>query len=141
MPKPSQLPRGLRNNNPLNIVKSGIPWRGKIANGTDPTFEQFSSLAYGVRAALLNLRGYITRHYVDTPLTIIHRWSPDGEKLEASYLRAVCYKGGFKEHERIKWANKNQVCRLVWAMAYVECGQEIPFGVVENAYSMIANGK
>ena len=46
------LPRGIRNNNPGNIVISNNSWQGKIAvaQNTDGHFEQFTELYYGLRA-------------------------------------------------------------------------------------------
>lgn len=32
-------PRGIRNNNPANLIKTSIPWNGKLANNTDGRFE------------------------------------------------------------------------------------------------------
>jgi len=52
-------PRGIRNNNPGNIVRSSIQWQGSIPADQvsqvlgvnyDPTFEQFVDASYGVRA-------------------------------------------------------------------------------------------
>lgn len=46
------LSRGLRNNNPGNLILTSIGWDGKIPNAqnTDGTFEQFTSANYGIRA-------------------------------------------------------------------------------------------
>ena len=45
--------RGMRNNNPLNIIKSEkINWQGEVKPSTDPNFAQFETLEYGLRAAL-----------------------------------------------------------------------------------------
>ena len=42
----------MRNNNPLNIVKSEkINWQGEVKPSTDPNFAQFETLEYGLRAA------------------------------------------------------------------------------------------
>ena len=41
------LPRGLRNNNPLNIRRSKDQWQGLRAQQTDASFCQFESLEYG----------------------------------------------------------------------------------------------
>ena len=44
--------RGMRNNNPLNIIKSEkINWQGEVKPSTDPNFAQFETLEYGLRAA------------------------------------------------------------------------------------------
>lgn len=133
-----QLPRGLRNNNPLNIRISGTPWQGKVTHNTDGTFEQFTSLEYGVRAALVNIRTYIRRDRLCNITQIISRWAPgsDGNNVKA-YIEVVCSRSNLSATEIIKFNDKNKLCRLVWAMAYVECGVEISFGRVENAWAII----
>ena len=45
------LPAGLRNNNAGNILKTSIPWVGKIPEDQNPTiWEIFTSSEYGIRA-------------------------------------------------------------------------------------------
>ena len=44
------LPRGIRNNNPLNIRRSKDQWQGLRAQQTDASFCQFETLEYGWRA-------------------------------------------------------------------------------------------
>ena len=44
------LARGMRNNNPLNIIKSEkINWQGEVKPSTDPNFAQFETLLYEAR--------------------------------------------------------------------------------------------
>ena len=54
------LPRGIRNNNPLNIRRSKDQWKGLRAQQTDSQFCQFETLEYGWRAAFYLL----TRTYI-----------------------------------------------------------------------------
>ena len=55
--------RGMRNNNPLNIIKSEkINWQGEAKPSTDPNFAQFETLEYGLRAAFKLLQTYYTKH-------------------------------------------------------------------------------
>ncbi len=76
------LPRGIRNNNPGNIIVSNIPWRGKIpiSQNTDvgyPQLEQFDTMENGIRALLKNI---YAKFGSDTNLTlgeIAYRWNPD----------------------------------------------------------------
>ena len=56
------IPRGIRNNNPLNIRRSKDQWQGLRAVQTDPSFCQFETLEYGWRAAFKLL----TRTYYHT---------------------------------------------------------------------------
>lgn len=132
------LPRGLRNNNPLNIRISSTPWQGKIAENTDGAFEQFTSLEYGLRAGLVNIRTYIRRDRLDAISVIIPKWAPilDGNDVRA-YVRLVSNKSGVPATRRLSYNDRYDLCRIVWAMAWVECGQEISFGAVEKAWALI----
>ena len=56
MAKKKQLPRGLRNNNPLNIRKGAQRWQGQTGN--DGAFCIFESMEYGYRAAFRLLHTY-----------------------------------------------------------------------------------
>lgn len=133
-----QLPRGIRNNNPLNIRISGTPWQGKVTNNTDGTFEQFTSLELGIRAALVNIRTYIKRDHLCNITLIISRWAPRSDRNNVkAYIEVVCNRANLTATEIIKYNDKNKLCRLVWAMAYVECGVVISFGRVENAWALI----
>ena len=132
------LPRGLRNNNPLNIRVSSTPWQGKIAENTDGAFEQFISIEYGLRAGLVNIRTYIKRDRLDTISVIIPKWAPalDGNDVRA-YVRLVSDKSGVQATKRLSYNDRYELCRIVWAMAWVECGQEISFEAVEKAWALI----
>ena len=72
------LPRGIRNNNPLNIRKSKDQWQGMRREQTDSAFCQFENLAYGWRAAFKLL-------YVEnvSRLTGIHPDEPLGIPSES----------------------------------------------------------
>lgn len=132
------LPRGLRNNNPLNIRISSTPWQGKITENTDGAFEQFISLEYGLRAGLVNIRTYIKRDRLDSISVIIPKWAPalDGNDVRA-YVRLVSNKSGVPATRRLSYNDRFELCHIVWAMAWVECGQEISFSAVEKAWALI----
>lgn len=131
-----QLPRGIRNNNPLNIRK-GNDWQGERHPQTDAAFEEFKSLEWGIRAGFLILFNYIAkRPPIDTPSAIVRRWAPPSENATQRYIDIVCQRSGLTPDGRIKKTDKNKLCRLVAAMCYVECGQDISFGRIENAYEM-----
>lgn len=132
-----QTPRGLRNNNPLNIRRNNIQWQGLADEQTDREFCVFRSLEYGIRAAFVILRTYITKYRLTSVALIIGRWAPPTENNTAQYVNVVLERSGIQSNERLDFKKKNQMCRLLWAMAYVECGQMISFGRIENAYAMI----
>ena len=133
-----KAPRGIRNNNPLNLRITATPWQGKKIPNTDGSFEQFTNLEYGLRAAMVNIRTMIKRDRLDRIATLIPRWAPksDGNDVIA-YIKYVCDRSKIGMNDRLDCNNKNQICRLVWAMAEMECGVPISFGRVENAWSLI----
>lgn len=88
------LPRGLRNNNPLNIRHSASRWQGARVEQTDKAFVQFTSMKMGYRAAWRILETYYkhfeAQHKPFTPRNIIYRWAPPEENDSEAYLRRVC---------------------------------------------------
>lgn len=116
--------RGYRNNNPLNIRISGNAWQGKVPtySNTDGVFEQFTSMAYGFRAAMVNIRTYILNYGARTVQAIISKWAPPSENSTNSYITHVCQLTGFAPTMVIDPTNKDQMCRLVKAMAFIENG-------------------
>lgn len=118
----TNLPRGYRNNNPLNIrLYSSNKWLGKVYTNTDGEFEQFKSMEYGYRAALQLIRKYISSGY-NTVSSIISRWAPTTENNTQRYIERVCRTTGFTPGTIIGAYNKEQMCSLVYAMAIVENG-------------------
>ena len=125
----STLPRGYRNNNPLNIrYNSANKWQWAVAKNTDGTFEQFTTMAYGYRAALVLLRKYINTYGLHTVTEIINRWAPPTENNTSGYISRVIGTNGWTASTVIDADDKEQMCKLVYAMA-----------LVENGYSVLPN--
>ena len=132
------VPRGLRNNNPLNLRISASPWQGKITPNTDGAFEQFKTLELGIRAAMVNLRTLIRRDHIERLADIIYKWAPPTDHNNTEkYIERVVEISSMGRSDRILAANRNQICRLLWAMAQVECGCVIEYGRFEIAWSLI----
>lgn len=70
------LPRGIRNNNPFNMVKSLSNWIGKIQPSKDSAFEQFDTMENGVRAGLINLRNAYYKKGLKSVEAIITKYCP-----------------------------------------------------------------
>lgn len=89
-------PRGLRNNNPLNIekTKGGNPWQGEIVPSGDSRFAQFRTIAYGYRAAFKLLNNYQRNYGLDTIRKMIGRWAPSNENHTDTYVRTVAERSG-----------------------------------------------
>lgn len=128
-------PRGIRNNNPLNI-RIGNTWLGEVPNPTDSEFEQFVSIRYGLRAAFVILRRYIRRYRRNTPTKIIRAWAPAVENNTQRYIEVVCKRSLIAPDEVIDYADKNTMVRLVKAMAFVECGVQLDDDVIGSSYDI-----
>jgi hypothetical protein len=133
--KTTIIPRGIRNNNPLNI-RIGNQWLGERANPNDPAFEQFVAMEYGIRAGFVLLRRYI-RHYKRTNITaIIEAWAPRSENDTQTYIHVVSKRSGIEPTEAIRYDDKTTMCNLVDAMIRMECGQPVERRIIEKAYDL-----
>lgn len=131
----SAIPRGIRNNNPLNI-RIGNTWLGEVPNPTDSDFEQFVHIKYGLRAGFCILRRYIRRYHRDTITKIVHAWAPATENDCASYIKVVAHHSGINPDAPIDYADIASMCKLVQAMAFVECGRVLDIKVIEESYKI-----
>lgn len=130
-----QVPRGIRNNNPLNI-RIGNTWLGERQNPTDPAFEEFVSIEYGYRAAFLILRRYIRRYKRQTIATIISTWAPPSENATQRYIDFVANKMGIAPDVPILFEDKETMTQLVAAMQMMECGVTADMDKVSRGYDM-----
>lgn len=90
----ARLPRGIRNNNPGNIERTGTRWRGMAEDqSADPRFIVFESPLWGLRAIARVLRTY-RRRGIDTVRSIIARWAPPHENPTEAYIAAVAARLG-----------------------------------------------
>lgn len=117
----SSLPIGLRNNNPLNIRVSNNTWLGKVAS--DNAFEKFSSLEYGIRAAVKNLLTYYNRDGLKTVKQIVNKWAPPTENHTLNYISYVSQTMGVASNAALP-LDKNIFASLVAAMSDVELGKQ-----------------
>ncbi|MBQ3700212.1 MAG: hypothetical protein II886_09925 [Prevotella sp.] len=97
------LPRGIRNNNPLNIRRTAKDqWKGLAAQQSDRAFCQFKSLEWGWRAAFqLLTRTYYHKYRLYTIRGIISRWAPSSENDSHSYIENVSRLTGIDPDEPI----------------------------------------
>ena len=124
-PGADRKPRGLRNNNPLNIRRTADEWRGMRKKQTDPAFCQFITMAYGWRAALLLLtHTYYRRYRLSTIRAIITRWAPPTENNTEAYIQTVADRLGYDPQMPlgVPADHPDRWMQLALAMAAVENG-------------------
>lgn len=115
------MPRGIRNNNPLNIKKSNTAWQGKTA-GTDTVFETFSSAEYGIRAGAKILLTYQSKYGLNTVKDIINRFAPTIENDTNAYAQHVAQQMGISTTKAINVKDIDTLIPLVTAMIKHENG-------------------
>ena len=131
-------PRGVRNNNPLNIRRGKDKWQGevqylerittdKLGNETktrevDRTFCQFTEMKYGYRAAFKLLRKYIEKYQCNTIAKIINRWAPPCENATGKYICIVCGYAIMDANTIIDVTDKDVMLNLVEGMCVAENG-------------------
>jgi hypothetical protein len=82
-------PRGIRNNNPGNIDRTGDRWLGMSLEQTDPRFVNFIAPQYGIRAMARLLLRYADIHGCSTVRKLVGRWAPSVENDTSAYVQAV----------------------------------------------------
>ena len=135
-------PRGLRNNNPLNIRRAQSKWLGEVDshNGRrDRLFCQFGSLVYGYRAAGKLLQTYQKKYKLYVLSQIIGRWAPPSENNTRYYATVVANQMTKELGEPISVASLLDVCKdketlraLLVSMHLVENGQ-LPSAIEREA--------
>lgn len=132
--------RGIRNNNPLNIIK-GNNWQGERNPQTDKRFEEFESMEYGIRAGFIIMRNNMKEslpkyRQCNTLRKLITRWAPPSENNTAKYIEFVSKKSGLHPDEEIRYREKKKMCAICDAMIRMECGVTLDLKIIESAYDM-----
>lgn len=128
-------PRGIRNNNPLNI-RIGNTWLGERPEPKDKAFEEFVTIEYGYRAAFCILRRYIRRYKKNTITAIVSTWAPVTENNTQRYIDVVSKLMKLAPDVPIEYEDKETMVRLVMAMQVQECGVPADMAKVKKGYEM-----
>lgn len=134
-------PRGIRNNNPLNIRK-GNSWKGERPYQTDESFEEFISMEYGLRAGFKLMRNHITgfkgtRPRMNTIQKLIGVWAPRTENATDRYVKLVCQRTGYSPTQIIDAYDEKMMVSIARAMTFVECGVEVDAVYFYSAWSLL----
>lgn len=118
----TQIERGLRNNNPMNIVKSGSKWIGLSQSQPDSKFATFTRIGYGLRAGVyLLIKSYIQAKKLNTITKILNVYAPPSENDTQSYIDSVSTQTGIRP-ETIIVPTRATMKKLIIAMTKLENG-------------------
>ncbi|MUV03170.1 hypothetical protein GN157_05555 [Flavobacterium rakeshii] len=127
-------PRGIRNNNPGNIILTNENWQGKISNSqnTDGKFEQFTEIRYGIRAMMRNIISKVNKGN-NTVTGLISVLSPAFENDTAGYIATVANTLGISPTIAIELSQESLIalCKII---AAVENGNEYAALITESDY-------
>lgn len=134
----SNAPRGIRNNNPGNLIFTNINWKGKLSRhqNNDRRFEMFIAPVFGVRAMIKDLKHDIEKGKNTIP-KLVEEYAPRFENNTDRYIETVCK--DLKVSKRAKLLpTKNTLRLLVLSMTRVETGGDyVSNDLFEQAYAMI----
>ena len=138
-----KLPRGIRNNNPLNIRRSGDKWQGLKTLQEDKEFFQFETIEWGWRAAFVILcKTYYGKYKLRTIRDIVTRWAPPKENNTEAYIRHVSDYTGIGPDRDLGDPQTHPTNWLLigYAMAVMENGKTLPPIPMIKGFSL-ATGK
>ncbi len=130
----SDQTRGVRNNNPLNLRKTNTGWKHKV-EGTDTEFETFSSMMWGVRASLRNMRTHYYRG-VNTIQKMISIWAPPSENNTNAYVAFIVKETGREKYKGFEW-NQDNIYPIVKAMCQIESKYDLDVNTFKDAWKNI----
>ncbi len=116
-------PRGIRNNNPLNLEFRDQPGAA-MESGSRPRFARFGSMDDGVTAATRQLLLYGQRGH-DSVQAIVSRWAPPSENNTAAYIADVSSALGVRPGQTLNLRDPEVMGQLIGAMARKENGRPL----------------
>lgn len=114
-------PRGIRNNNPGNIVRTSGAWEGEVA-GQDAKFKTFATPEQGIAAVGRNLLSYEGKG-LNTISGIINRWAPPSENNTSEYVSTVSKAMGVSPDAKLDMKDPAVLTSLTRAIIKHENGQ------------------
>jgi len=141
---PITYPRGIRNNNPGNVIvtkpvdlwKEQVPY--EFNNDIGKKFHQFKTFEHGLRAMVMTLyNGYFSKG-LNTTAKIINKYAPKHENNVNAYVDAIYKFSGISKTQVMKF-DKNTIFKLVRAMIQQENGSKYKISETQfnSAWSII----
>lgn len=134
----SSAPRGIRNNNPGNLIFTNINWTGKLPKeqNKDRRFEMFIAPEYGIRAMIKDLKNDIEKGKNTVP-ALMTEYAPRFENNTDAYIQMVCKDLKVSATAKLL-PTKNTLRLLVHSISRVENGGNfITNELFDKAYAMI----
>ena len=134
------MSRGLRNNNPGNIRRSRVRYKGEVRPSRDPDFKEFSTMAYGYRAVFVLLDTYRSCYGLTTIRQMLNRYAPPTENFTEGYVRFVADYSGVMPDEVVDTRSEKDMIPIVAAMSKIENGVAANIADVERGWELFVGG-
>lgn len=121
MQNTQNAPRGIRNNNPGNIIQSKVQFGGEVP-GKDSKFRTFESPEAGIKA----MGTLIDRYKRDTVEGIVSKWAPPNENNTQAYIKKVAQNLGVSPTQKLNLENPMVKAALVYEIIRHENGN-VPY--------------
>jgi len=113
--------RGLRNNNPGNIIHTPKKWVGEV-DCPDLKFKCFESPLAGLKALIRNLDVYHLKYRLTTIERIISRWSPKNENDTGRLIKDITRSLDSMGYHMYDYSNADHVAALIRGIIISENG-------------------
>jgi len=127
---PKPLPRGYRNNNPLNLRPSQ-PWEGIVGTDTtggEPGYLMFGDAEHGIRAGVRILLRYEENYGLHTIRQIMNRWAPSSDDNPTDqYITFVAVQLGLSPDQTISITEATAPA-FIEALIRFELGDPLKYG-------------
>ena len=120
--KENELPRGIKNNNPGNIIKTSDEWEGMSEDQGDSTYVQFDEAKWGLRALAKNLINQKRFHGIDNVESLISKYAPSSENPTSEYITFVSNKLSVDPQEAIDLSDESVLKDVMKAVIEFENG-------------------
>ncbi len=129
------MSRGLRNNNPGNIRRTTVRYKGEVPS-SDREFKAFCAPEWGYRAMFVLLHTYRVKHRLDTIRKMIGRYAPSSENDTPAYVKFVASRSKLPTDEPIDTLLREQMIPLVSAMSRIENGMEADIADISAGWGL-----
>jgi hypothetical protein len=139
-------PRGIRNNNPLNLRHlTSVTWQGELIGNEgrlpsqkkEQDFCVFKHPKYGIRAAAMQLLTYQRRDRLKTTEQMISKYAPPSENNTVAYINFVTTETGIDPKKPVSIKDFATAKAIVKAMIKKENGiQPYPDEIIDLGLSM-----
>jgi hypothetical protein len=116
----TEVSRGIRNNNPLNL-KKGVKFAYMIENPNEKTFMTFSKSWQGIRAGVLDITNDIAKGK-NNLVSLISEFAPKKENDTKNYINLLSKKLSITKDTILDRTDFNFMLKLVKAIIEVENG-------------------